>query len=683
VTDFGFLRERRGDTQVSVGGLALSLDMDVCRNGVRLLGPDEGEVLGVHLEARAAELAGADGVTLLGFKNLGPLPADEGPHRVALRVPAVLQDSGERYMGDGIQEISVLPRGAVLLGQGVRVLRARSYRALRSVGCRFHPAVSPFKPVASAGILPEAGVTPLSDLGDWVIFEAGGTYYGIYWGSDPKGWCDPLGGEGLWPRIGDGRTAPFFHGWENYLRQWHGPAGWRARESAALVMEEDAAVLSWHHGSDLAAGPSLHFAGAVALAWGQSQDQVRAEMEAMASPLVPEVRGGALTGFDYLEGSYRLRRTAEKCRVTFPADPLGRGALVRVDGPPAAAVTCSADGEPLLPQLVSVGRVDDPYGPHEGRPDSGRRPVLARFEKAAERVECGVELSRAAPTAVEVGEGQGVSLSYLSQDDRRELLLFSHLDERPLGRLSLADLKLRDLRLPGRERTAAAILPLYWFLMNAPSRFFSANLLESWEVAANGPDELALEFVSVNPEGKVRSTVRVFVPAPEADLLRLHVSARLEILGQFDVPHFQFCNLFPEPGRMPDGWTHDETLARTPEKLWVVANGEARGEPSTVEGERFRDFRAPFFLSQYASPGGNFALLVRSAEPSGLQLGYELCRCWLDNHLFVSFPEGGPGVGGSYEVHYDLALWGDGAVKRGEVRELAEASLASGKLELR
>jgi len=405
-------------------------------------------------------------------------------------------------------------------------------------------------------------------------------------------------------------------------------------------------------------------------------------MEALASPVTPETEGAAVCGFDYLEGSYRFRRTGESCKVTLPADPLARSTVVRIDGPPSAAVACSVNGDLARPQLVSVGRVDDPYGPHEGRPDANGRPVLAQFEKPAERVELGVQLSKDAPTTVEVGESEGISLSYLAQDDRRELLLFSHLDERPLGRLSLADLKLRDLRLPGRERATMSILPLYWLLMNAPSRFYSANLLEGWKIVGNGPEEINLALSALNPGEKIRSTVSLRLPAPMADLLRMEVSCKLEILEEFSVPHFQFCNLFPEQSRLPGDWSHAETLAMTRDELWVVENRKPAGDASTVEGRRFRDHVAPFFLSQYAAPGGNFALLVTASTPTGQQLGYELCRCWLDNHLFMTFPGSGPEVGASYEVNYQLGLWGDGATAREDVRKLAEASVASCRLEL-
>ena len=72
---------------------------------------------------------------------------------------------------------------------------------------------------------------------------------------------------------------------------------------------------------------------------------------------------------------------------------------------------------------------------------------------------------------------------------------------------------------------------------------------------------------------------------------------------------------------------------------------------------------------------------MTSARPAGAPLGYELCRCWLDNHLFVAFPEGRAPSGTRYEVDYQLAVWGGSHTTRDEVKELARASLASGRLD--
>jgi len=671
VQKFGFFRGR----EVVVGEVAVDLAGGLWLRRRGAPAPALEPVLEV------AGFEGCDGAARLLAGFCAPLAADEGPEHAAIRVPLRLLTPHGEYVGDGDQELAVLPDGTVLLGVGLRLLRVADLGPVRLAGMRLDLGPGA-RLVAGPGELPAPGAVPFEETGDWLLFETGCGFLGLYWGRDPQGWCDKLGGEGLWPKIGDGKTAPFFHGWENYLRQWGEPRGWRARETAALVLDDAALTLAWHQGADLAAEPRTHFSGAVALAWGESQEEVRAQMEALAAPVTPEAEGAAVSGFDYLEGSYRFRRTERKCRATFPTDPLARKTVVRVDGPPAAALSCSVNGAPARPQLVSVGRVDDPYGPHEGRPDSGGRPVLAQFEKPAERAELGVELSKDKPTVVEVAESEGISLSYLAQDDRRELLLFCDADDRPLGRLSLADLKLRDLGLPGRPRAAVTMLPLYWFLMNAPSRFHSANVLESWDLAANGPEEIRLLLSALNPGGKVRSGVEVRLPRPSSDALKLEVCARLEVLGEFAVPHLQFCNLFPEPGRQPRDWSHAETLAATGDDLWVVENRKPSGDASTVEGRRFRDFRPPFFLSQYASEGGNFALLVSRAEPAEAMLGYELCRCWLDNHLFVTFPEGGPAVGASYRVDYQLALWGGAGTSREEVRELARASLAAGRLEV-
>ncbi len=677
MTEFGFLRVDSLGVGVRSGGRELCLD--AWGTGASRLTGEGGEP-DASLALKVSCVGPGGEEKPVGADALRALPADEGPERAAVRLPLSLS-AGETYCGDALQEVTVLPGGVVLMGLGMRLIAESGIGALRSAGVGLHVSREPFELLGASGAA-DGKLRAFADAGDFEVLRVGNRFLGVYWGRDLKGWCDPLGGGGLWDRIGDGKTAPFFHGWENHLRQWSEPRGWRARETGGLLLEGDSLTLAWHHGSDLPLEGATHFSGAVALSWGQSEDEVRAKMEALASPLVPEAGGARVTGFDYLEGSYRFRRAGRNAKVTLPADPLARRALVRVDGPPAAAVSCSVNGESARPQLVSVGRVDDPYGPHEGRPDSNGRPVLARFEKPAERVEVGVALSKDAPTVLEVAESQGVSLSYLGQDDRRELLLFSHLDEGPLGRLSLADLKLRDLRLPGAPRVAAAIVPLYWFMMNAPSRYHSANLLESWEVLSNGPEELRFSLSALNPGGRVRSTFDVSIPAPEPGSLRMDVRAKLEVLGEFNVPHFQFCNLFPEPSRMPEDWGHAETLAASGDRLWIVENRKPTGGASTAGGKRFKECGAPFFLSQYACVGGNFAILVSSVDPGDTQLAYELCRCWLDDHMYVVFPEGGPAVGSRLEVRYQLALWGDGSVARDRVRELAAASLASGRLEV-
>ncbi len=673
---FGFLAERDvgGYSALKAAGASLLIHDGLHIAADPLLGVSVSPTALIRHGKRQDELT---------VNSVSTLVTEEGVERVGVREHLSLDlqlDEGVEYAGDGICETCIHASGLAVVGLGLRVHKLQPLRCLQEAGLCVH-AYGMRNVNASFGKkIP--GRAALAELGDWLIFQAEKGWVGLYWGVDPQGYCDPLGGEGLWPRIDDGKTAPFFHGWENYLRQWQGPHGWRGRETTGLVVGEDSITLAWHQGADLPVEDTMNFAGAVALAWGESEQEVRAKMEALASPVQPETKGAAISGFDYLEGSYRFRRTEQKSTITLPADPLARSTVIRVDGPPSAAVACSVSGEPARPQLVSVGRVDDPYGPHEGRPDANGRPVLAQFEKPAERVELGVKLSKDAPTVIEVAEAKGISLSYLAQDDRRELLLFSHLDARPFGRLSLADLKLRDLRLPGRERATMSILPLYWFLMNAPSRFHSANLLESWDLAVNGPDEVRLSLSALSPGEKIRSTVSLSLTAPSADLMKIQLSCKLEILESFNVPHFQFCNLFPEHSRMPDDWDHAETLAMTRDDLWVVENRTPTGGDSAVEGKRFRDHVAPFFLSQYASGGGNFALLVSSSEPADQHLGYELCRCWLDNHLFVTFPAGGPEVSATYEVNYELGLWGDGSTSRDEVRELGRASVKSGKLEL-
>jgi hypothetical protein len=631
------------------------------------------------------ELAGESAAEVR-FRKTAVLIAEEGPVRAASRRTLdILPEGGPAEtcrLGEGLQELFTQADGTVFLGTGLRLLPTQEAMPVSTVGMKFR--------LPTAAVIQTAGGTPLppgicrfSEAGNHVVVRKGQGFLGISWAGDLPEWCDRLGGEGLWARIDNRDAAPFFHSWESHLRQWPGPHGWQGREGARLLRGQKQLIFAWHSGSDLPVEQALHFSGVLALTWADSEDEVRRRLEALAAPLAPSADGAAVVGFDHLEGSYRFRRTGKKCAVTFPADPLGRTALVRVDGAPAAALACSTDGAAARPQLVSVGRTDDPYGPNDGRPDGGGRPVLAARERPAERVELAVKLSPAKATRLELAEAEGLSLSYLSQDDRRELLLWSTRDaSAPLGRLSLHDLRLRDLRPPGLARPAAACLPLYWYLMNAPSPWHSANLLESWELIENGPGAVRLRLAAANPDRAVRSTFDAAISLSATGALLFDIAARLEVAGRFPVPHFQFLNLFPESTRMPDEWTHDETLAASAGFLRAVDNREGSKALSKVA------FAPPFFLAQYATGrrgpagAGNLAVLVTECRPAGTPCAYELCRCWLDDHFYVAFPGGAPAEGSKYEVRFQTAFWPDRGEGRAGIEALARRALDARRLEV-
>jgi hypothetical protein len=617
-----------------------------------------------------------------GFFNSSPVYCDDGPERLALRVPSVLQGPEGEYVGDGMQGVTVLGDGLVLLGLVAGVPGLMSGAGLTSIGWRFLAGEGELIPVACGGTFPDDGSCSFSQVGDWLILKNEGNYFGISWVGEQHGWLAKLGGEGLWSKIGDGKTAPFFHGWENCLCQGGASAGWQEHQGASLEFDGESLLVAWHSGEARKFEPGTRFSGNLALAWGLHEKDVRQRLEALAAPVVPEISGGVLCGYDFLEGSIRVRTTSEKCSVRFPEDPMSRRVLLRFDTQPTGAFDCLLNGQALRPQLLSLGRVDDPYGPHEGRPDSHSRPLLAQFEKPAERVVLGVDLSATEPTEVSVEPAEGLSLSYLSQDDRRELLLFSSSDSAPLGRLSLADLKFRDLRLPGSDAPALAMLPFYWFMMNAPSAYHSVNLLENWKLVENGPEQVALTLASSNPGGGLYSTFAVRMRMLSGDRLLLNVKAGLETLQPLPLPHFQFCNVFPEHSRMPGDWGHPQTLVASREDLWVVDNRKKIGSESTAAGKRFKDFSPPFFLSQFGCPQGNFALLVKSIQPQETPCHYELCRCWLDDHLYISFPEGGLPAGVKFSVSYDLLLWGKGSETQQEITTMSRAALESGSLEV-
>lgn len=614
------------------------------------------------------------------FRTQRPRFNAQGRAHLSVQLPVTVQTCEGEYRGDCIEEVSMAGEEMLALGIGLRLPGVISGMAAKEVSWEIQAP-------GADRVIPMTGAERFEDLGNWVILGGDQQFLGVYWGSEAPFWCDRLGGEGLWAKLGDGTRAPFYHGWETHLRQWHEPRGWHAQDSARVllrpVQEGLRLALCWHHGSDLALDATCHFSGVVALTWANDQSVVRARLEALAAPVKPSAKGAAVVGFDYLDGTYRFRRTDKQCEVTFPPDPAGRTAVVRVDGPASAAFACMVDDRPVAPQLVSIGRTDDPYGPHDGRPDGGSRPVLAAQERPAERVEVAVQLSPQRPTRVGIAQTRGLSMSYLSQDDRQELLLFCSDDpDRPLGRLSLQDLRLRDLRPPQMVRPAVACLPLYWYLMNAPSPWHSANQLNAWEIRRNGPDVVALQLVGANPGRALLSTFDVEISLSSSGALNLDVTAQLEVKGRFPLPELQFLNLFPENTRMPEEWTHDETMLAGKEFLRAVDN---RGDARTFSGVKFKP---PFFLAQYstrrypAGTAGNLALLVTECSPADLPLSYEPCPCWLDNHLQVLFPAGEPQIGVPYTVHYRVAIWPDDGLGREGIAEMYRRSLVSGALEV-
>ena len=81
-----------------------------------------------------------------------------------------------------------------------------------------------------------------------------------------------------------------------------------------------------------------------------------------------------------------------------------------------------------------------------------------------------------AEVEVEVGPRPGLWLASQRWDERQNLLLFSSAHPQGnLGSLSLLELKMRDLKIPGYSEPVMARLPLYWFQANAKSAHHCLN----------------------------------------------------------------------------------------------------------------------------------------------------------------------------------------------------------------
>lgn len=628
-----------------------------------------------------------DGVRALRTRSAPARSDIEGPWHVACRVLSRLEDDEGRYCGDGLLELSLPAAGMLMVGAALRVICSDGRFRVRRMGLRL-VAGNGWSAVTPRGLAAGGKALGLAEAGELAILRRGGSFLGLYWGRDLPLWCDRLGGgEGPWAPLEGGQRPPFYQGWESHLRQWPAPRGWRARAGSAVAAADNGVMLAWR--ADGAAPdaapdePVLNCSGAAAILCAPSEEEIRRLAATLAAPLAAEVAGAVPVGLDLVEGTSRFRRTAAGCALTLPADPLGRCLTVRLDGPPTAAFACSVDGGPAVPQLVSIGRTDDPNGPDDGRPDGNGRPVLASEEAGAERLELSVRLSPERPTRVEVAEANGLSLSWLGQDDRRELLLWSSRDpEAPLGRLSLHDLRLRDLRLPGADWPAAACLPLYWYMMNAPSPWQSANLLRSIGIRENGPERVRLALSSVNPDGALLSTCEAELRLSESGALLCDVRTRLEVRGRFPAPHLQFLNLFPEATRDPRRWLRDRTHFACGDLARTVDHRENDGGLKRVS------LTTPCFMAQYpdgrraGAEQGLLAVLIEAVRPerAGTGLSYELCRCWLDNHFDILFPEGGPAPGSVFEADFQV-VFAPGIRSDREVGDWAARSLASGRLE--
>ena len=73
--------------------------------------------------------------------------------------------------------------------------------------------------------------------------------------------------------------------------------------------------------------------------------------------------------------------------------------------------------------------------------------------------------------------------------------------------------------------------------------------------------------------------------------------------------------------------------------------------------------------------------LSRAREIGGAKPGYQLCGCWLDNHLFLSASEGTIATGTTYEVELSLVMAHTTTVDE-DIEALGRRALNAGEIVL-
>ena len=165
------------------------------------------------------------------------------------------------------------------------------------------------------------------------------------------------------------------------------------------------------------------------------------------------------------------------------------------------------------------------------------------------------------------------------------------------------------------------------------------------------------------------------------DRLHLDLVCRFQALERWDLPGIQYCNFFPEETRLPEAWNADRVLVMAGDGQWMRIDPRAETNAGVRAGARFTSHKGALFVALYGGPAGNIFALAKPRVTNGASGGYQLCGCWLDNHLFLSGPDETISPGTEFEVSLALAMAQTSNVDS-DVEEMGRQALATGVLEL-
>ena len=594
------------------------------------------------------------------------IPVEAGPHRLVLRVVQRLRDGDGIHLGDAMQETWAWADGPVYLSAMLRLVHPGRGGRLLAAGASL-PFAGGWNPAGGDGIR----LAHESGLRTAVLSYRGGGLWAF-----PPGVAEPQPADAriAWELV-EPSGPPFYRSWGPYFEQWGGPAGW-----SSLRLEEGPALrAAWTEGDPLDREPVQGFHGLLALLCGEDGDAVERQVRAFEQPPTPSVTGGTLLFHSPMDGTTTVRKTAPRMTVTYPScETEGRARLcVRGIGPgPAVRVGRSE----ALPFPVAGGGVDDdPNGPNLVRPDDRHGPILTDGDRAPDELLTTFDLAAGRQTEVELASAPGVALATQKWDDRGNLLLFSSAQPRGnLGSLSLRDLKMRDLKVPGDTAPSMARLPLYWFLANANSAHHCLNEPKSVDLVENGPDAVRLRITSENPAGTAVSEVDATIPYLE-DRLRFDLRCRFSARETWDVAAIQYCNFFPEERRHPQEWGTDRVLVISSDGQRMLVDHRGAGEQRILSGEKFQQYEGNLFVALYGGPRGDILALSRPRSIPGARQEYVLCECWLDNHLNLGSTSETIAAGTCWEMDLTLLLTRPTSVDE-DIEALGRRALEAGEL---
>ena len=586
------------------------------------------------------------------------IPVEAGPHRLVLRAVQRLYDVDGVHLGDAMQETWGWADGSLYLNGMLRLIH--SGRGGRLIGAEAGRAF---------------GVDGPSGEGEGIrlVHEDGRHLAVVSYGEDCP-WAVPFGEEDPWERLGDG--PPYYRRWGPYYEQWGGAAGW-----SSLRLEEGPILRGvWAERERRERGSAETFRGSLALLCAGGVEELERKVRAFEQPLRPSVEGGELLYYSPMEGVIAVRKTGECVKVIFPADSEERTARLQITGAGGRRGLCAAGAE-IGFATTDGGVTDDPNGPDLLRPDDRHGPILTDGEVRPDEWLTSVPLAADRETEVELSSAPGLQLACRKWDDRQELLLFSSAHPQGnLGAFSLWDLKMRNLRIPGYVDPVMARLPLYWFQANASSAHHCLNEPEEVDLIENGPDAVRFRVVARNPARTALSEVDVHIPFLE-ERLQIDMVCRFTALEAWDLAEVQYCNFFPEETRMPGDWNSDRVLVMGSDGQQTRIDHRAAGESRVLSGADFRYYEGDAFVALYGGHKGNILALSRPKRIEGAKPGYQLCGCWLDNHLFLSVGEGTIPAGTHYEVELSLVMARTTGVD-GDVERIGRRALDSGEIVL-